>query len=207
MKTFRMIGMALMAVLMCVGFSSCSEDEEFTNGELIEFKGANAYTIDGDFSPVYVTNGKLYNENGNSILYFSLKDVTKYKVTVNPNNKTVNIDKLGDEDLQEGCLIETRYNGTTYASVKTTKGELKDGVYTFTVKFEKKWGYVSLMYNGKYLDPTTTTFAGDIGGYGSTVLYFDSESPAHQLNCCQESGTYVITYNPTTNTVNVAYQG
>ena len=33
MKTFRMVRMALMAVLMCVGFSSCSEDEEFTNGE------------------------------------------------------------------------------------------------------------------------------------------------------------------------------
>ena len=27
MKTFRMVGIALMAVLMCVGFSSCSEEE------------------------------------------------------------------------------------------------------------------------------------------------------------------------------------
>ena len=30
MKTFRMIGMALMAVLMCVNFTSCSEDDDPT---------------------------------------------------------------------------------------------------------------------------------------------------------------------------------
>ena len=33
MKTFRMIGMALMAVLMCVNFTSCSEDDDdFSSG-------------------------------------------------------------------------------------------------------------------------------------------------------------------------------
>ena len=33
MKTFRMIGMALMAVLMCVNFTSCSEDDDgFSDG-------------------------------------------------------------------------------------------------------------------------------------------------------------------------------
>ena len=62
------------------------------------------------------------------------------------------------------------------------------------------------MYNGTYLDPSNATFTGDVGAYGTTVLYFDSESPAHQLNCCKDSGTYVITYNPITNTVNVDYQ-
>ena len=33
MKTFRLIGMALLAVVMCVNFTSCSnDDEEESNG-------------------------------------------------------------------------------------------------------------------------------------------------------------------------------
>ena len=28
MKTFRFIGMALLAIVMCVNFASCSDDEE-----------------------------------------------------------------------------------------------------------------------------------------------------------------------------------
>ena len=28
MKTFRLIGMALLAVVMCANFTSCSDDEE-----------------------------------------------------------------------------------------------------------------------------------------------------------------------------------
>ena len=28
MKTFRLIGMALLAVVMCVNFASCSDDDE-----------------------------------------------------------------------------------------------------------------------------------------------------------------------------------
>ena len=28
MKTFRLIGMALLAVVMCVNFTSCSDDDE-----------------------------------------------------------------------------------------------------------------------------------------------------------------------------------
>ena len=35
MRTFRLIGMALLAVVMCVNFTSCSsdDDEEETNSE------------------------------------------------------------------------------------------------------------------------------------------------------------------------------
>ena len=47
MKTFRLIGMALLAVVMCVNFTSCSnDDEEESNGgkstqELLQGVGAN----------------------------------------------------------------------------------------------------------------------------------------------------------------------
>ena len=32
MKTFRLIGMALLAVVMCENFTSCSDDDEESNG-------------------------------------------------------------------------------------------------------------------------------------------------------------------------------
>ena len=31
MRTFRLIGMALLAVVMCVNFASCSDDEDENN--------------------------------------------------------------------------------------------------------------------------------------------------------------------------------
>ena len=51
MKTFRLIGMALLAIVMCVNFTSCSDDEEpsknddgvITNQKrLMEIKKTNA---------------------------------------------------------------------------------------------------------------------------------------------------------------------
>ena len=32
MKTFKFIGMALLAIVMCVNFTSCSDDDEENNG-------------------------------------------------------------------------------------------------------------------------------------------------------------------------------
>ena len=57
MKTFRLIGMALLAVVMCMNFTSCSDDEE-EQGE--------TYSIEGTWllqsSKGYIENGK--NSNG-----------------------------------------------------------------------------------------------------------------------------------------------
>ena len=38
MKTFRLIGMALLAVVMCMNFTSCSDDEE-EQGETYRIEG------------------------------------------------------------------------------------------------------------------------------------------------------------------------
>ena len=100
----------------------------YCNGELVELSGSNGYTVSGDFSSVYVTNGKLYNESGNPILYFSLTDATDYKITVNPTNKTVNIDMLGDEDetvIPEGAIVADKVNadaGGEAVALWTTAG-------------------------------------------------------------------------------------
>jgi len=52
MKTFRFIGMALLAIVMCVNFASCSSDnDEESNGgkstqELLQGVWYDAYTDD-----------------------------------------------------------------------------------------------------------------------------------------------------------------
>ena len=39
MKTFRFIGMALLAIVMCVNFASCSDDDEEEQGETYSIEG------------------------------------------------------------------------------------------------------------------------------------------------------------------------
>lgn len=39
MKTFRLIGMALLAVVMYINFTSCSDDEEDSNTTIAQLKG------------------------------------------------------------------------------------------------------------------------------------------------------------------------
>ena len=72
MKTFRLIGMALLAIVMCVNFTSCSDDEE-----------EPSKNDDG-----VITNQKLLielrmtNEDGVSITgYLSLVIASKYSVS------------------------------------------------------------------------------------------------------------------------------
>ena len=54
MKTFRLIGMALLAVVMCVNFTSCSDDDEEEQGE--------TFNIEGTW---LLQSSKGYIENGN----------------------------------------------------------------------------------------------------------------------------------------------
>ena len=79
MKTFRLIGMALLAVVMCVNFTSCSDDEE-EQGE--------TYSIEGTW---LLQSSKGYIENGNDKntwdeSYPDLQE-TKLEVTKNSNGK------------------------------------------------------------------------------------------------------------------------
>lgn len=62
----------------------------FLKGELIELSGGNGYTVTGDYATGPGSND-LYNEGGNPILYYSQKVAADYKITVNPTNKTVNV--------------------------------------------------------------------------------------------------------------------
>ena len=179
----------------------------YVGGEVVNLSGSDKYTISGDYSATYVTDGKLYNENGGPVLFFSQDGPTQYKITVNPTNKTVNIERVKEEQTQDGFVVVSRYNNTTSDKAVSTTVELSGGIYTYTVTFAKKWGYLQLNYNGIALTQSNTTYTGDIGAYGTDALYFDTAEAANQLNCWQANVTYVITYNPTTNTVTVDYQG
>lgn len=64
MKTFRLIGIAIMAILISVNFASCSsdDDEEETNSEYKALLGSwQMSEQDGD---ILVTSSFIFNSNG-----------------------------------------------------------------------------------------------------------------------------------------------
>ncbi len=65
MKTFRLIGIAIMAILISVNFASCSSDddeEEETNNEYKALLGSwQMSEQDGD---ILVTSSFIFNSNG-----------------------------------------------------------------------------------------------------------------------------------------------
>lgn len=79
MKTFRLIGMALLAVVMCVNFTSCSDDEE-EQGE--------TYSIEGTWL-LQSSKGYIENSNDKNTWDESYPDLqeTKLEITKNSNGK------------------------------------------------------------------------------------------------------------------------
>ena len=89
MKTFRMIGMALFAVLMCVNFTACGSDEEeeeivkkstFEMLKGVWFSGNNSE----DYPYFIVENGFCYFSPDHNIV--STADGEKYKFTFDENS-------------------------------------------------------------------------------------------------------------------------
>ena len=79
MKTFRFIGMALLAIVMCVNFASCSDDEE-EQGE--------TYSIEGTWL-LQSSKGYIENSNDKNTWDESYPDLqeTKLEITKNSNGK------------------------------------------------------------------------------------------------------------------------
>ena len=80
MRTFRLIGMALLAVVMCVNFTSCSDDDEEEQGETFNIEGT--WLLQS--SKGYIENGNDKNTWDES--YPDLQE-TKLEVTKNSNGK------------------------------------------------------------------------------------------------------------------------
>lgn len=182
----------------------------YCNGVMVSIENTE---ISGDYANVGLSQGNalIFNGDGGRLAYDFEGQTSTYTFAYTPASDTSGA-KLEIEYHQpvvevEGFMMYTRYNDTQSTSHIETEIEKTGDIYTVTLNFAKIYGYVSFMYNGTYLTPDNTTFTGDVGGYGSEVLYFDGDCPAHQLNCCLATGTYVVTFDPSTNTVNVDYQG
>lgn len=80
MKTFRFIGMALLAIVMCVNFASCSDDDEEEQGE--------TYSIEGTWL-LQSSKGYIENSNDKNTWDESYPDLqeTKLEITKNSNGK------------------------------------------------------------------------------------------------------------------------
>lgn len=64
MKTFRLIGMALLAIVMCVNFASCSDDDEEETGTNIVGTWKYTSNEDGTGSFTFKSNGGLIWDDG-----------------------------------------------------------------------------------------------------------------------------------------------
>ena len=78
MRTFRLIGMALLAVVMCVNFTSCSDDDEEEQGETFNIEGT--WLLQS--SKGYIENGNDKNTWDESYpdLQETKLEVTKWKI-------------------------------------------------------------------------------------------------------------------------------
>lgn len=63
MKTLRLVGMALVAVLMCVNLAACSDDEESEETSIVgTWKYSSSYEGNGTFT--FKSNGSLVWDDG-----------------------------------------------------------------------------------------------------------------------------------------------
>ena len=156
MKTLRMIGMALFAVLMCVNFVACGSSDNEPGIDNVNIEGRwfvsyeewYDYKLDGTPDMSYITYSEKYEYHEGDIWIFTQKGNGMYtldrgdevtletikKNTFKKGNDLFTIIKLSDKEM----VIEWRDNYFTCfdASGKLIKndeyhiGELEFGYYT-----------------------------------------------------------------------------
>lgn len=124
MKTFKMIGIALMAVLMCVNFTSCSEDDDLTKGEDgLLTSGKKLVKMveswEGETDLVWTFN---YDNNGR-LLKAVLEDSDTYDITWGDNKIVckVNDDYTRTLTLADGLVQEVAPNSEIYTYNKANR--------------------------------------------------------------------------------------
>ena len=103
MRTFRMIGMVLVAVLMCVNFTACSDDDDEPEGDSIvgtweytsSYQGNGTFTFKSNGGLVWndgeeTTSNHTYTLNGSElkIIFNDNDDYTLGTFIMNGNNAT-----------------------------------------------------------------------------------------------------------------------
>lgn len=147
MSTFRLIGMALLAVVMCVNFTSCSDDEEpaknddgvITNQkQLVELRmtDEDGESIITEYS--YDSKGKLLSANRIESNYSR-----EYTITWGAN-KVI-------ESTDEDAITYTLENGLITHTSDSDGGDLDDTDFTYNANSQ----LVKLQYNDEeYLSYT-----------------------------------------------------
>lgn len=118
MKTFRFVGIVLFAVLLCVNFTSCSEDEPGGSGTTSAKKLVAAHLYDGSLVIVYS-----YDKQGRLIKSESEERTFHYTwpdgaFTIERNGKGKSILPINNGLLERLYDNEMRYDLTYNASKK-----------------------------------------------------------------------------------------
>ena len=109
MKTFRLIGMALLAVVMCVNFTSCSDDDDNANSAI---QGTQEYTSSTDEG---LNSGYFTFKSDGSLIWNDGEDITSN------NSYILQLDKLkiilnDNDDYLIGTIVfsgnKATYNDT-----------------------------------------------------------------------------------------------
>lgn len=156
MKTFRLIGMALLAIVMCVNFTSCSDDEEepsknddgvITNQKLlIELRMTNEDGVSiTEYS--YGSNGKLISAT-NTEQYDGSTHTSTYTVTWGAN-KII-------ESRNGEAITYTLENGLITHTSDSDGGDLDNIDFTYNannqlVKLQTGEDYLSCIWQGEKL--------------------------------------------------------
>lgn len=117
MKTLRLIGMAIVAVMMCVNFASCSKDDDDKSGDAASLVGKwkiektvdedGAFDWDG-YPYIMVTASNFYftdeagaTKSDNSTYTYDAKNkVINAKYVSGGQTYTIKVTKLTDSELQ-----------------------------------------------------------------------------------------------------------
>lgn len=141
MKTLRLIGMALLAVVLSVNFVACSDDDdEPTNDELVSIITSAAWSQDGD-NDIFVvsSDGTGFEYNSPELYRSQSKSGYSFKWTYADNVVTVNLVAKYEDGTKTADLSETikltvqSYNKNQIVFERTVSGE--SDIWTWT-RFE-----------------------------------------------------------------------
>ena len=130
MKTFRMIGMALFAVLMCVNFTSCSSDDDDETQEEFSIVGTWKM-IQGDMDEWTI----IFRENGTARDSWSDEGYSdEYELTYRFDSKTLILyTKVPGEDQLEWKVKINKKDEITiqYTFINEGDGKEHTQIYVF----------------------------------------------------------------------------
>ena len=204
MKTIRMIGMALIAVLMCVNFASCSSDddpteekeENVTNGKkLVEMTETIGTTFNVTYKFSYHNDGKLsqvteqtetwkeiyyYNWIDNQIKISSADGFTNYICTLSNGviTEIKDTDRSGNTDKNGNTSTFTYNNSKELTNYKSVDNE--DSEYIL-------YDCTGIWNNGNMTDFTDATYSDGL----LTITYSNIKNKGWWYPSCYHIGMNV----------------